>query len=56
MDFSAIEAIDSVAQKYIKMGKAFSVKNPGPNCRALLDSAENITSIKIDSCEHSRDK
>jgi len=56
MDFSAIEAIDSVAQKYIKLDKAFSVKNPGPNCRALLDSAENITAIKIDSCENSRDK
>ena len=56
MDFSAIEAIDSVVQKYARLGKVFTVKNPGPNCRALLDSAENMTSIKIESCEHSRDK
>jgi len=56
MDFSALEAIDSVAKKYHKLGKEFSVKNPGPNCRALLDASENMTDITIDSIAGARDQ
>lgn len=47
MDFSALEAIDSVAQKYAALGKSFTLINPGPNCRVLLKNAENITAITI---------
>jgi SulP family sulfate permease len=48
MDFSALEAIDSVALKYKEAGKRFRIVRPGPNCLALLENAEHITAIKID--------
>jgi SulP family sulfate permease len=47
MDFSAIEAINSVAEKYQKIGKEFVVTRVGDNCRVLLKNAEHITSIKV---------
>ncbi len=48
MDFSAIEAIDVIAEKYSKLKKYFVVTRVGENCRLLLRNAENITSIKVD--------
>jgi SulP family sulfate permease len=48
MDFSALEAIDSVAIKYRDAGIIFTVVRPGPNCRTLLENAENITAITIE--------
>jgi len=48
MDFSALEAIDSVALKYKEAGKKFRIVRPGPNCLTLLENAENITAVKID--------
>jgi len=47
MDFSALEAIDSVTKKYALAGKKFTVTNPGKGCKVLLDNAKNITSISI---------
>jgi SulP family sulfate permease len=47
MDFSALEAINSVAAKYLSLGKIFKVARVEKNCRILLDNAENITSIII---------
>jgi sulfate permease, SulP family len=47
-DYSAIEAIDSIAEKYKKTGKKFTVTRAGEDCRMLLKNAENITSIIID--------
>jgi len=48
MDFSALEAIDSVAQKYKAEDKRFRIVRPGENCLTLLENAENITAVKID--------
>ena len=48
MDFSAIEALSSVADKYIALGKTFTLKNVGENCEILLKNAENITSLNIE--------
>lgn len=48
MDFSALEAIDSVAAKYVDVGKDFKVIRPEPNCRVLLENADNITAFSID--------
>jgi SulP family sulfate permease len=48
MDYSAIEAIDSIAQKYQKVGKEFVVTRAGEDCKLILKNAQNITSIKID--------
>ncbi len=47
-DFSAIEAIDTIAKKYHTAGKNFVVTRAGRNCRTLLKNAENITDIIID--------
>ena len=52
MDFSALEAIDSVAIKYKNLGKDCFITRPGENCRALLENAENITSIVIQEDEN----
>jgi len=48
MDYSAIEAINSIAEKYSNLGKKFIVTRAGENCRILLKNAANITSITID--------
>lgn len=48
MDYSGIEAIDSIASKYDLIGKDFRLIRAGENCRVLLKNAENITSIRID--------
>lgn len=48
MDYSGIEAINSIAEKYKKAGKSFIVTRAGENCRVLLRNAEKITAIKID--------
>lgn len=47
MDYSAIEAINSIALKYTDLGKKFKVTRAGENCLALLKNAENITAITI---------
>ena len=51
MDFSALEAIDSIAIKYKKLGKSFLLTNPGDNCRALLKNAERMTSIVVEKAQ-----
>ena len=48
MDFSALEAIDSVAIKYKDAGKKFTVVRPGENCRTLLENADKISAITIE--------
>lgn len=48
MDFSALEAINSVAERYQSAHKDFVVTRPGPNCRVLLKNAEKIMSVKIE--------
>jgi SulP family sulfate permease len=47
MDFSALEAIDSVALKYKDAGIKFTVVRPGRNCRTLLENADKISAITI---------
>jgi SulP family sulfate permease len=48
MDFSAIEALDWLSEKYRKSGKKLRVIRPGENCKILLKNAENITNIEIE--------
>ncbi|MDF2379692.1 MAG: SulP family inorganic anion transporter [Candidatus Gracilibacteria bacterium] len=52
MDYSALEAINSIAEKYKLAGKKLIVTRPGESCKQLLKDAERITSIVID---HSHD-
>ncbi|MBL4693850.1 SulP family inorganic anion transporter [Candidatus Gracilibacteria bacterium] len=48
MDYSALEAINSIAERYKAAGKTFIVTRAGESCRRLLKNAEKITSIVID--------
>jgi len=48
MDYSAIEAIDSITEKYKIAGKKLTITRVGENCKVLLKNAKNITSIHID--------
>lgn len=47
MDFSAIEALNSLGKKYIATGKRLHLRHPGKNCRLLLESAQSITALDI---------
>lgn len=47
MDFSGIETLDSIAQKYNAAGKDFTIINPGENCLLLLKNAQKVTSIHL---------
>jgi SulP family sulfate permease len=48
MDYSALEAIDSMALKYKEAGKTFMITRAGESCLRLMKDAEDITSIVID--------
>lgn len=47
MDHSAIEAINSVTEKYRNMGKTLHLKHLSPDCRQLLKNAEKIIEVNI---------
>ena len=48
MDFSAIEALDSISAKYKALGKTLTLQHAGDNCRLLLKNAQHITSIVVE--------
>jgi len=45
MDMSAIEAINSVVERYERAGKRALVTRAAKNCQQLLKNAESITNI-----------
>ena len=47
MDHSAIEAIDSLTEKYEKAGKILHLKHLSEDCRELIKNAEKIVDINI---------
>ncbi|WP_028856763.1 SulP family inorganic anion transporter [Psychrilyobacter atlanticus] len=47
MDFSGIETINAIAERYEALGKTFTLIRPNENCRMLLQNAKNIGSIKF---------
>lgn len=47
MDHSAIEAIDSLTEKYEKAGKTLHLKHLSADCRVLIKNAEKIVDINI---------
>ncbi|UUV17622.1 SulP family inorganic anion transporter [Fusobacteria bacterium ZRK30] len=47
MDFSGIETINAIAERYEALGKTFTLIRPNENCRLLLQNAKNIGSIKF---------
>ncbi|MDX8383774.1 MAG: STAS domain-containing protein, partial [Ghiorsea sp.] len=51
-DHSAIEAIDSLADKYKKEGKKLHLRHLSPECRQLLKNAGNLVDINIKEDPH----
>jgi SulP family sulfate permease len=46
-DMSAIEAINSLTEKYFKEGKTLQLRHLSPDCRKLLNNAKNIIEVNI---------
>ncbi|NOZ54869.1 MAG: SulP family inorganic anion transporter [Gammaproteobacteria bacterium] len=46
-DHSAIEAIDSLAEKYIKAGKSLHLRHLSPECRQLLKNAGDLVEVNV---------
>lgn len=47
MDHSAIEAINSLTEKYLKSGKKLHLKHLSADCRARIKNAEKIVDINV---------
>lgn len=47
VDHSAIEAIDNLAEKYIKAGKTLHLRHLSPECRKLLKKAGNLVEVNV---------
>ncbi len=46
-DHSAIEAIDSLAEKYLAAGKRLHLRHLSPECRLLLKKAGNLVEVNV---------
>ncbi len=46
-DHSAIEAIDNLAEKYIKAGKTLHLRHLSEECRELLSKAGDLVEVNI---------
>ncbi len=46
-DHSGIEALDSVAEKYQKLGKTLHIRHVSPECRKLLRKAGNLCEVNV---------
>lgn len=47
MDHSGIEAIDSLADRYVKAGKELHLRHLSPECRNLLSTAGNLVEVNM---------
>lgn len=47
VDHSAIEAIDSLAERYTKAGKKLHLRHLSPECRGLLKKARDLVEVNI---------
>ena len=47
MDHSAIEAINSLTEKYEKAGKKLHLRHLSPDCRTRIRNAEKIVDINV---------
>jgi SulP family sulfate permease len=46
-DHSAIEAIDTLAERYLKLGKTLHLRHLSPECRKLLRKAGNLVEVNV---------
>jgi SulP family sulfate permease len=47
VDHSALEAIDSLAEKYISAGKQLHIKHLSPDCIELLNKAKDLVEVNL---------
>lgn len=47
VDMSAIEALNKVTERYMKVGKTVHLKHLSPDCRQLLKNAESIIDVNV---------
>ena len=47
VDMSAIEALNKITERYLKVGKTVHLKHLSPDCRTLLKNAEEIIEVNV---------
>jgi SulP family sulfate permease len=47
MDHSAIEAIDTLAERYVNAGKTLHLRHLSPECRDLLHKAGDLVEVNV---------
>jgi len=47
MDHSGLEAIDGLAERYVKAGKELHIRHLSPECRKLLDKAGDLVEVNM---------
>ncbi len=56
LDYSAIEGINAIADRYKETGKEFSLKRVNHNCMLLFKNADTITDIEFEKAVEESDK
>ena len=46
-DHSGLEAIDAIAERYIKAGKKLHLRHLSPECRILLTKAGDMVEVNV---------
>lgn len=47
VDMSAIEALNKITERYLKVGKTVHLKHLSPDCRRLLENADKIIDVNV---------
>lgn len=47
VDMSAIEALNKITERYLKVGKKVQLKHLSPDCRKLLSNADEIIQVNV---------
>lgn len=47
VDMSAIEALNKITKRYLKVGKRIQLKHLSPDCRKLLSNADKIIEVNV---------
>lgn len=47
VDMSAIEALNKITERYLKVGKNVQLRHLSPDCHKLLKNADKIISVNV---------
>lgn len=47
VDMSAIEALNKITERYLKVGKRVHLRHLSPDCRRLIDKADSIIDVNV---------